>query len=112
MLRRTYVFARGVNLWVTWCMSVCPGHKSATHYFLCSGGRNAISIKKRVGTRCTELVFLHLVEYVDRAVLFQCVWGAKHQQTIFHARVRGTDVAPGQVRLNMCFCIQRDLWVT
>jgi hypothetical protein len=38
-------FFNRCNLWVTYCILVCPGRETMTHYFSCSGGPDAYSIK-------------------------------------------------------------------
>jgi hypothetical protein len=43
--------------------------------------------KKHARTTYAELVFLHPVGSMGHVVHFQCVLGAKHRHTIFHARV-------------------------
>jgi hypothetical protein len=37
------------NLCVTLCSPVRPGHETSTHYFLCSSGPSAVSIKSVLG---------------------------------------------------------------
>jgi hypothetical protein len=47
---------------------VCLGYEISTHYFSCSGGPSAVSIKKCTGTHNTELVFLHPARSVGHVV--------------------------------------------
>jgi hypothetical protein len=37
------------DLWVTYCILVCPGCESSVHYFSCSAGHGAVSVKSMSG---------------------------------------------------------------
>jgi hypothetical protein len=43
------VFCIRYDLWITWSIPVGPGHEMSTHYFSCSGGLGAVSIKTELG---------------------------------------------------------------
>jgi hypothetical protein len=48
---------------------VCPGTKTSTHYFLCSGGPGA-NHKKCPETRYAKLLFLHELRFLGHVVRF------------------------------------------
>jgi hypothetical protein len=80
------------------------------HYFLCSGGPNAVSIKARLYTLRQNCVFTSGGISGSRSAI-RCVRGVKRRHTIFHVYVGLVRIpkknTPGHVTLNLCFCI---LW--
>jgi hypothetical protein len=65
---------------------VSPGCETSTHYFLCSSGPSAVSIKSTSGHVRRTCVFTSSGICRSRST-FQCVCAAKCRHTIFHAQV-------------------------
>jgi hypothetical protein len=85
-----------------------------THYFSCSGGPGAVSIKSVPG-HYAELMFLHPVGSAGHVVLF----GASRARNVIALffileknRYGFNKKCVGHITLNLCFCIRWDLWVT
>jgi hypothetical protein len=65
---------------------VRPGRETLTHYFSCSAGSGAVSIKSTRDTLCRTCVFASDGICGSRSA-FRCVRAMKYRHTIFHARV-------------------------
>jgi hypothetical protein len=63
-----------------------PRREMSVHYFSCSGGPGAISIKSVQDTLRRTCVFAFGMICGSRSV-FQCVCAMKHRHTILHTRV-------------------------
>jgi hypothetical protein len=61
---------------------VCAGRETLMHNFSCSGGPDAVSVKKRARTRYVELVFLHPVGSAGH-IMHSCVSVAQNVNALF-----------------------------
>jgi hypothetical protein len=90
------------------------GYEILTHYFSCSGGPGAVSIKI-TETQYVELMFLYLIGYVGH-VVHSSVSGVRNIDTLFFilwwAQYRFQKSTQGHVTLNLCFCIRWDVRIT
>jgi hypothetical protein len=62
-----YVFCIQCDLRVTYCILLCPGHKTSTRYFSCSGGTDTDSAKS-TPRHVTPNMFLHLMQSAGHVV--------------------------------------------
>jgi hypothetical protein len=92
-----------------------PGRETSMHYFSFSGGLGAVTAKSVSRHLTLSLCFLHTVGSMGHAV-HSGVSKAQHVDALFFMLgwdcTDSTQSFPGQVTLNLCFCVPWDLRVT
>jgi hypothetical protein len=89
---------------------VPQGREMTAHYFLCSGGTGAVSIKSTLGQVTLNLCFAFGGICGSRSAL-QCIRVLKRRCTILHAHVRPVRIPQkaqlGHVKPNLCLASGR-----
>jgi hypothetical protein len=96
------------DVWITYCIALCPARKTSTHYFSCSGGTVVHCVLS--GARNIDALFFML-----GWDWYEFEKSAPRQVTLTLCLASIMDSRKstmGHVTPNLCFCIWSDLRVT